>query len=67
MKDRVAILGADADDLRALTPRLVSRAAAQAYGLAYESVAGASHMLQIEKPQASVDALRGLLRTLGVF
>ena len=65
MRDRVAILGADADAPRALHPALVSRAAAQAYGLAYESVAGASHMLQIEKPQAAVHALRGLLRTLG--
>lgn len=66
MKDLVAILGADAGAPRALHPALVSRAAAQSYGLAYASVAGASHMLQIEKPQASADALRGLLAALGV-
>lgn len=64
MKDRIAVLGADADAPRALHPALVSRAAAQAYGLAYASVEGASHMLQIEKPRASVDALRGLLRAI---
>lgn len=64
MKDRVAILGADPDAPRALHPALISRAAAQAYGLAYASVPGASHMLQIEKPQAAVAALHTLIEAL---
>ena len=64
MRDRTAILGADPDAPRALHPALISRAAAQRYNLAYASAPGASHMLQIEKPQAVADAFRGLLSAL---
>lgn len=65
MRGRVAILGADPHAPRALHPALVSRAAASDYALAYAHVEGASHMLQIEKPQAAVAALRSLLSGLG--
>jgi len=61
VKDPVAILGADAAAPRALHPALVSKSAAAEYGLAYASVEGSSHMLQIEKPAASAAALRALL------
>jgi pimeloyl-ACP methyl ester carboxylesterase len=64
MKDRVAILGADADAPRALHPALNSRTAARRYGLAYEAVSGASHMLQIENPTGAVSALRTLIGRL---
>jgi pimeloyl-ACP methyl ester carboxylesterase len=64
MKDRVAILGADADAPRALHPALNCRAAALKYGLEYEAVPGASHMLQIENPVAAAAALRRLLASL---
>ncbi len=65
MRGRVAILGADPHAPRALHPALVSKAAATHYALAYAHVEGASHMLQIEKPQAAVAALRSLLSGLG--
>ena len=65
MKAPVAILGADPNAPGALHPALISRAAAARYALAYEAVGGASHMLQIEKPQEAAAALRRLLRTLG--
>ena len=65
MRGRVAILGADPHAPRALHPALVSKVAATHYGLAYACVEGASHMLQIEKPQAAAAALRSLLSGFG--
>ncbi len=64
MKSPVAILGADADAPRALHPARVSRVAAEAFGLPYAAVAHASHMLQLEKPEAAAQALRALLKRL---
>ncbi|MDP2356258.1 MAG: alpha/beta hydrolase [Beijerinckiaceae bacterium] len=64
MKDRVAILGADADAPRALHPARVSRVAAEDFGLPYVAVAQTSHMLQIENPKVAAAALRGLLKSL---
>ena len=64
MKNPVAILGADADAPRALHPARVSRVAAEAFGLSYAAVPQASHMLQLEKPEAAAIALRDLLRKL---
>lgn len=64
MKDRVAILGADPQAPRALHPALVSRMAAERFGLAYRAVEGSSHMLQIENPERSADALSLLLQSL---
>lgn len=65
MKGSVAILGADADAPRALHPARNSKAAARIYGLPYEAVAGAGHMLQIEQPDAAAQAVRMLLNVLG--
>jgi pimeloyl-ACP methyl ester carboxylesterase len=65
MQGRVAILGADPHAPRALHPALVSKAAASRYALPYAFVEGASHMLQIEKPQAAAAALRSLLGGFG--
>lgn len=66
MRGRTAILGADPDAPRAMHPALVSRAAARRYGLRYESVPGAGHMLQLEKPLAAAAALRRLITSLRI-
>lgn len=63
MRDPVAILGADSQAPRALHPAHASKTAAERYGLPYRAVEGASHMLQIEKPENAAGALALLLRS----
>lgn len=57
-----AIVGADPTHPAGQSPARVTAAFAEAHKAPYRMVAGTTHMLQIEKPEACRDALSDLLR-----
>ena len=62
----VVLIGSDPEAPGALAPGRVNRAMHTEHGLDWTPIAGTSHMLQLERPQACADALTAFLERLGL-
>ena len=62
----VMLIGSDPDAPHALAPGRVNRAMHLEHGLDWTAVAGTSHMLQLERPEACADVLTAFLARLGL-
>ncbi|HEY8579120.1 MAG TPA: alpha/beta hydrolase [Beijerinckiaceae bacterium] len=60
------LIGADPDMERAMSPARIGPVAAATHGLRHTPLRGCGHMLQIEKPQEAVAALRAEIERLGL-
>lgn len=65
LKQPTFVIGADPEFGRPMPPAVIGPEAAAEYGLPHDVVRGATHMLQIEKPEEAAAILRERLRGAG--
>ncbi len=65
LPDCILYLCADPEAPPKAMPGIVNRALHERYGLRYEAVAGATHMLQLERPEHAADRVRAFFGAVG--